>query len=249
MELVLEKPGIYLREICHELYQLTGAVVSEATVCRFFKKVGFTRTKIQNVALQQSEQFRARFISEVQLYRTDMFVFLDESGTDRRDSLRKFGYSMRGKRTRSHKLLVRGKRISVVAAMSTNGILDYRLAQGGVDAAEFKEFVEKCLLRHLMPFDCINPHSIVIMDNTSIHHAGDSIEVIESMGALVLFVPPYSPDLNAIEEAFSSIKAYMKANEEVLQQTNDIENVLAEAIAGIPPENCQAWIKDSGYTY
>ena len=80
-------------------------------------------------------------------------------------------------------------------------------------------------------------------------YAGDSIEVIESMGALVLFVPPYNPDLNAIEEAFSSIKAYMKANEEVLQQTNDIENVLAEAIAGIPPDNYQAWIKDSGYTY
>ena len=87
------------------------------------------------------------------------------------------------------------------------------------------------------------------MDNASIHHAGDSIEVIESMEALVLFVPPYSPNLNTIEEAFSSIKAYMKANEEVLQQTNDIENVLAEAIAGTPPENYQAWIKDSGYTY
>ena len=104
----------------------------------------------------------------------------------------------------------------MVAAMSTNGMLDCRLVQGGVDAMEFKEFVEKCLLRHLMPFDGINPHSNVIMDNASIHHAGNSIELIESMGALVLFVPPYSPDLNAIEEAFSSIKAYMKANEEVL---------------------------------
>ena len=124
---------------------------------------------------------------------------------------------MRGKRTRSHKLLVRGKRVSVVAAMSTNGMLDYRLVRGVVDAMEFKEFVEKCLLRNLMPFDGINPHSIVVMDNASIHHAGNSIELIESTGALVLFVPPHSPDLNAIEEAFSSIKAYMKA-EEVLQQ-------------------------------
>ena len=74
-----------------------------------------------------------------------MFIFLDESGTDHPDSLRKFGYSMRGKRTRSHKLLVRGKRVSVVAALSTNGMLDYRLVQGGVDAMEFREFVEKYL--------------------------------------------------------------------------------------------------------
>ena len=53
---------------------------------------------------------------------------------------------------------------------------------------EFKEFVEKCLLRHLMPFDGINQHSIVI-DNASIHHAGNSIELIESTGALVLCPP------------------------------------------------------------
>ena len=123
----IEKPGIYLQEICHKLFQLTGAVVSEATVFRFLEKIDFTRTKIQYVALQQSEQFRTRFIAEAQLYRADMFVFLDESGTYRRDSLRKFGYSMRGKCTRSHKLLVRGRRISVIAAMSSNGMLDYRL--------------------------------------------------------------------------------------------------------------------------
>lgn len=54
MELVLEKPGIYLREICRELFQLTGAVVSEASVLVLKKG----RTKIQHVALQQSEQFR-----------------------------------------------------------------------------------------------------------------------------------------------------------------------------------------------
>ena len=177
-----------------------------------------------------------------------MFVFLDESGTDCRESLRKFGYSMSEKCTRSHKLLIGGKRVSVVVAMSTNGILDYRLVRGRFDAMEFKKFVEKCLLRRLMPFDGINLHSIVTMDNASIHHAGNSIKLIESMEALVLFVP-YSPKLNAIEEEFSSIKAYIKANEEVLQQTDDIEKVLAEAIASILPENCQAWIKDSGYTY
>ena len=87
-------------------------------------------------------------------------------------------------------------------------------------------------------YDGINPHSIAIMYNVSIYHAGDSIELIESMRALALFVPPYIPDLNAIlKRHFSSIKAYMKANKEALQQTNDIEKVLAEAISGIPPEN------------
>ena len=43
---------------------------------------------------------------------------------------------------------------------------------------------------------------IVVLDNASIHHAGDSVELIESIGALVVFLPPYSSDFNAIEEAF-----------------------------------------------
>ena len=61
------------------------------------------------------------------------------------------------------------------------------------------------------------------------------------------FLPPYSPDLNAIEEAFSSVKAYLKANEAVLQATDDIEDVLTAAFATITLQHCQAWIKHAGY--
>ncbi len=62
MELVLERPGIYLLEICRELRHFTGTEVSEATVCRFLQKAGFMRTKIQHVALEQSEDRRARYL-------------------------------------------------------------------------------------------------------------------------------------------------------------------------------------------
>ena len=246
MELVLQRPGIYLREICRELQQSTGTDVSEPTVCRFLQKAGFTRTKIQHVASQQSEEFRARFAAEMQQYEPDMLVFIDETGTDRRDSMRKFGYSLRGKRTKSQKLLVRGTRVSAIGAMSMNGMLDFRLACS-VDAGTFRDFVEKCLLRHLMPFNGRNQHSIVVMDNASIHHAEGSIEIIESIGALVIFLPPYSPDLNPIEETFSSVKSYLKANETVMQATDNIEEVITAAFASITSKQCQAWIRDSGY--
>ena len=63
MELVLERPGIYLLEICRELRHFTGTEASEATVCRFLQKVGFTRTKIQHVALQRNEERRARYLA------------------------------------------------------------------------------------------------------------------------------------------------------------------------------------------
>ena len=245
MELVLERPGIYLLEICRELRHFTGTEVSEATVCRFLQKAGFTRTKIQNVALQRSEERRARYMAEMKLLDADMLVFVDETGTDRRDSMRKFGYSLRGKRTISQRLLIRGRHVSAISALSMNGMLDFRLVCGSVDASAFREFVEKCLLRHLMPFP--NVHSVVVLDNAAIHHAGDSVELIESMGALVIFLPPYSPDLNAVEEAFSCVKSYLKANEAVLQVTDDIEGVVTAAFATITTQQCQAWIQDAGY--
>ena len=157
MELVLDRPGIYLHEVCQELQQTTGTEVSEATICKLFQKCGFTHTKIQHVALQCSEERRVQFRSEMQLYNKDMLVFVDESGADRRDSLRKFGYSLRGKRTMSRKLLYRGRRVSTIAALSVSGMLDYRFVDGKVDGAMFRDFVDRHLLRHLMPFNGTNP--------------------------------------------------------------------------------------------
>ena len=139
LELVLEWPGVYLHEICQEMHSTTGTHVSEATICRFFlQKAGFTRTKIQHVAFQRSEELRARYLAEIQQYPADMFVFVDETGAARRnwDCMRKFGYSLKGKRTRSQKLLSRGRHVSAIAAMSTSGMLDFHLAYT-VDSSEF----------------------------------------------------------------------------------------------------------------
>ena len=73
----MEKPGIYLHEISRDLQQTTANHISEATICRFLQKAGFTRTKIQHVALQWNEELRARYAAEIQLYQADLFVFVD----------------------------------------------------------------------------------------------------------------------------------------------------------------------------
>ena len=72
---------------------------------------GFTRKKLQTVALQRSEELRQKFVQEMTVYNRDMFVIVDETGSDRRDSLRRYGYSLRAK------LLVRGKRVSAIGAL------------------------------------------------------------------------------------------------------------------------------------
>ena len=64
------------------------------------------------------------------------------------------------------------------------------------------------------------------MDNASIHHVEGISELIESVGALFISLPLYSPDLDPTEEAFSSVKSYLKANEAILQVSGDIESAL-----------------------
>ena len=85
------------------------------------------------------------------------------------------------------------------------------------------------------------------MDNAAIHHVEGINELIESVGALFIFLPPYSPDHDPIEEAFSSVKSYLKANEAILQVSGDIESVLLAAFTNISADDCRAWFRDSGY--
>lgn len=78
--------------------------------------------------------------------------------------------------------------------------------KGTTDGDEFYTFVQTHLLPHLKPFNFINPHSVVILDNCTVHHVPEVVKSIEDVGALVMFLPPYSPDLNPAEEAFSKVK-------------------------------------------
>ena len=114
LENILTRPSTSLREIVHDMKQVTGTEVNEATVCRFLKKNNFSRKKLQQVALQRSAELRSEFLSDCSVYNPEMLVFLDETGCDRRNSLRKSGYSLVGKRAPSTSLLVRGVRYSAI---------------------------------------------------------------------------------------------------------------------------------------
>ena len=86
-----------------------------------------------------------------------MFIFLDEIGSDRRNALRKYGYSLRGMPAVSHKLLVRGQHYSTIACISMEGILECEIVGSSVDGNTFYDFVNLRLLPLLMPFDGTNP--------------------------------------------------------------------------------------------
>lgn len=86
-----------------------------SNICRCLHDNGFTRQRLQISALQCSEFLRQCYMEEVSVYSPEMLIFLDETGTDRRNTIRRCGYSMQGKPLVSHRLLFQGDRLSALA--------------------------------------------------------------------------------------------------------------------------------------
>jgi len=124
LQLTLEKPGIYLHEIQTELWDFLQIDVNISTIYRLLHESGFTRQRLRCTAIRRDEMLRQQFILDVSVYTPEMLIFLDETGADRCNMLRKYGYSMRGKPVANHSLLVRGERVSAVAVISVCGLLD-----------------------------------------------------------------------------------------------------------------------------
>jgi len=202
---------------------------------------GFTRQKLQQVALQRDKFERAQYVSDVSVYSSDMFVFIDETGTDRRNMLHKHGYSARGRAPQNHSLLIRGERVSAIACMSVKGILDVKVVKGTSNGDTFYDFLHSHLLPHLLPFDGRNPHSVVVLDNCSIHHISKVRQVLEQVGVLIHYLPPYSPDYNPIEEAFSKVKQVLRSEADA---TLDLETQLYLSFLSISSHDRVQWIND-----
>ncbi len=91
-------------------------------------------------------------MAEVLLYEPSQFVWVDESGCDRKDHIiRKFGYALKGEPPVYHRILHRGKRISAIAAMACDGILGVELNKGSVGGDEFVDFVRGSLIPEMLP--------------------------------------------------------------------------------------------------
>ena len=86
-----------------------------------------------------------------------------------------------------------------------------------------------------------------MLDNASIHRVDAVVELITAAGTLFRFLPPYSPDLNPIEEVFSKIKAFLKENESAYQATSKSRILVAYAFASVSFEDCIKYIRHAHY--
>ena len=130
-------------------------------------------------------------------------IFIDETWA--KTNMTRF----RGRAPRGERLLAKvphghWKTTTLIAALGVDGIRSSMMVDGAVNADVFEAFVEKVLLRELSEGD------IVVMDNLSSHKRDRTRELIESAKAQLLYLPPYSPDLNPIENIFSKAKQLLR---------------------------------------
>ena len=90
---MLESLALQLQEVCKAVQELSGMAASPSTVCRLLKKHGFTK-KMRYVALQRNSQFRADFMAKILQYRRDQLVWVDETGCDCKEGMRKYVYAI-----------------------------------------------------------------------------------------------------------------------------------------------------------
>ena len=132
-------------------------------------------------------------------------------------------------------------KVSAIAAMTTDGIEDVYLVEDSVNGDIFCGYVHNSLLPVLQPFNGSNNKSIVIIDNASIHYVDEVCHLIHSSGALLWFLPPYSPDLNPIDVCFHQVKMFIRNNSATFPRI-----VIAAAFASVAKEDCCAYINHAG---
>jgi transposase len=127
------------------------------------------------------------------------------------------------------------KIMTILGAMSLRGMIATMTIEAATDAEIFLAYVEQVLCPALKPGD------VVVMDNLSSHKVGGVRKRIAAVGAEVLYLPPYSPDLNPIEKAWGKLKQLLRTAKARTQQA--LEQAIAEALKLITSENAQAWFR------
>ena len=110
---------------------------------------------------------------------------------------------------------------------------------GAMNGAAFLAYVEHCLVPTLAPGD------IVVMDNLPAHKPPAIRKAIENAGAELHFLPPYSPDFNPIEMAFSKVKAFLKKI--AARTVTDLWDAIRDAIDAVTPKDCRGFFTAAGY--
>jgi transposase len=176
---------------------------------------------------------------EAQSELTGRLIFLDETGA-RTDMTRRHAWAAVGARARGHAPAGHWKTTTFLAGLTSEGLLAPLVLDGPMNRAIFTQYVRQMLVPELRPGD------IVILDNLPGHKGAEAAELIQASGARLLFLPPYSPDLNPIELAFAKLKALLR--KEAKRTREALWRVIGRLIDRFTPAECANYIRHAGYS-
>lgn len=168
----------------------------------------------------------------------EKLVFIDETWATT-NMARKNGRAPRGERLRAAIPHGHWKTTTFVAGLRPTGIVAPLVIDGPINGVWFMAYVEQVLVPTLRPGD------IVVMDNLGSHKGAGVRQAIEAAGATLLYLPPYSPDLNPIEKAFSKLKALLRKAAE--RSVDALWDRIGSLLKAFTPQECANFFAAAGY--
>jgi transposase len=168
----------------------------------------------------------------------ERLVFVDEMGTN--TSLSPiYAWAPKGRRAHCSVPRNRGKNTTLLSSMSLSGMGPSLAVDGPTDREVFEAYVERVLAPTL------RAGQVLVMDNLSVHKGERVRELIEHRGCELLYLPPYSPDLNPIEEAFGKIKGLLRKAEARTREA--LVEAMGRALSAVSKHDARGFFEHCGY--
>jgi transposase len=181
---------------------------------------------------------RARWKADQEALDPTKLVFIDETGTST-DMARRYGRAKRGRRVIGRVPWGHWKTVTFVAALRHDAVTAPIVIDRPMNGVIFIEYIRQCVVPTLEPGD------IVVMDNLPAHKPVEVRKLIENAGAELRYLPPYSPDLNPIEQTFAKLKANLrKAKERTIPALCDRIGKVLDLFSAA---ECRNYFKNAGY--
>jgi transposase len=168
----------------------------------------------------------------------DHFVFLDETAATTAMT-RLYGWAPKGERLVDAAPAGHWKTTTFVAGLRRRGLIAPLVLDGPMTGEVFRAYVEQMLAPSLQPCD------VVVMDNLPAHKVTGVESAIRKVGASLLYLPAYSPDLNPIEQVFAKLKALLR--KAAARSKDALWDTIGTLLDAVPPEECRNYLTNCGY--
>jgi transposase len=189
-------------------------------------------------ASERDETKRAAWRERTTGIEPDRFVWVDETGSNL-GMARTHSRAPRGERAFGDVPQRRGPNRTLITALTLAGFGPGLLLDEAIDRTTFDGYI----VHRLAP--TLTPGQIVVVDNLKVHYSDRARAAIEAQGAHLWYLPPYSPDLNPIEEAFSKVKAFLRSA--APRTPDDHSTAIWAALRTITPQDATGWFAHAGY--